>query len=74
MSHLHNYPAKSNRVCYHRTSLSSYMIQVEKHSRDNSDNDTPHDLHLSLEVTVETSGQWVEIISFCLKSSFQQYP
>lgn len=50
------------------------MIQVEKHSRDNSDNDTPHDLHLSLEVTVETSGQWVEIISFCLKSPFQQYP
>lgn len=54
--------------------MSSYMIQVEKHSRDNSDNDTPHDLHLSLEVTVETSGQWVEIISFCLKSPFQQYP
>lgn len=57
MSHSHNYPAKSNRVYYHRTSLSSNMIQVQKHSRDNSDNDTPHDLHLSLEVTVETSGQ-----------------
>lgn len=48
MSRSHNYPAKSNRVYYHRTSLSSNMIQVQKHSRDNSDNDTPHDLHLSL--------------------------